>query len=334
MNYTNYKAEDFATDESFLAWFYGEDQESVGRWNAWMSQHPEKQPEVELAIRMISLLQSSSRQPSDSETAQAETRLLAAINGWEAAQRPVISLSHRRSFLWRSMAAAVTLVLLAASAYWWFRQPLAYETAYGQIRSVTLPDGSRVTLNGHSRLTLSRGWTDGTDREVSLEGEGYFQVKKTRQKNRFTVHTGKLDVEVLGTSFNVISRKYKTNVALQEGSIRVKSSIRKEDILMVPGEVVELVHPKELTKKKANPEHYRAWTARKLVFEGTTLREVAQIIEENYGKRVVFQDKSVADKQLSGVVPSDSLEGLLEVLASTFNLDIAQQHDLVLVKAK
>ena len=106
---------------------------------------------------------------------------------------------------------------------------------YGGKSSVILPDGSRVWLNAGSRMKYSRLF-DITSREVFLEGEAYFDVEKERYP--FTVHTSHLDIQVLGTLFNVKSYPDEDLIetTLVEGAIRIKTKKSEKTILLKPKE--------------------------------------------------------------------------------------------------
>ncbi|MBK8505327.1 MAG: FecR domain-containing protein [Saprospiraceae bacterium] len=94
-----------------------------------------------------------------------------------------------------------------------------YTAGFGERQKIVLPDGSAVDLNANSSLRLGSQWVEGIQ-EVWLEGEAYFEVEKNLSKGvKFTVHTNGPDVEVVGTHFNVDSRKEETRIYLEEGKV-------------------------------------------------------------------------------------------------------------------
>ena len=115
------------------------------------------------------------------------------------------------------------MLLLGVSLWYaWLAQSTStYVTRYGETQTILLPDSSTVLLNANSRLTLSTDWTD--TREVWLEGEAFFRVRKIKRITspasaehvKFIVRTDRLNVEVLGTEFNVRQRSEKTAVLLK-----------------------------------------------------------------------------------------------------------------------
>ena len=110
--------------------------------------------------------------------------------------RPAVTLPARR---WQPVVAAAVFLLIAWGGWWATQTPwnaVRYATDYGETKTVTLPDGSRVILNAHSRLRFSDDWDEPLTREVWLEGEALFKVSKvphsydTSQWVKFVVHTG------------------------------------------------------------------------------------------------------------------------------------------------
>src|SRR5690606_8958967 len=116
------------------------------------------------------------------------------------------------SLLWRRVAAVFVGATLMGLLYYFFMtapSTVYYATDFGEIQTITLPDGSKATLNGNSTLQISENWEE--SREVWLDGEAFFEVKKIPEKSsqpgalrgkKFLVHTHHLAVEVLGTTFN------------------------------------------------------------------------------------------------------------------------------------
>ena len=111
---------------------------------------------------------------------------------------------------------------------------ITHKTNYGEILNIKLQDGSDVTLNSNSSLSYNKN----ESRKVWLTGEAFFQVdKKVVTNAKFWVITDDLSVEVYGTSFNVNTKKKKTDVFLEEGSIWL-SLKNGENKKMIPGNYI------------------------------------------------------------------------------------------------
>ncbi|SDL28653.1 ferric-dicitrate binding protein FerR, regulates iron transport through sigma-19 [Catalinimonas alkaloidigena] len=243
----------------------------------------------------------------------------------------------RRLRTWTLAAAASLLLLLSTAGYWWaYLRPLHYTTGNGETLALQLPDGTRVTLNANSTLRVSDDETPDQPREVWLTGEAFFAVtKQPRQgeKSRFIVHTQDLDVEVLGTEFNVRQRGEKTQVVLEEGKIKLQLHDAPVDTLMLaPGDLVDYSGgAKDVRRERVMPEQYRAWTEGQLIFTNQTLQEVAERIRETYGLPVDV-DPSIADLRLTGTVPAHTLEELINALETVAEVDIVRRQGTLQVQ--
>ncbi|HET9431289.1 MAG TPA: FecR family protein, partial [Chitinophagaceae bacterium] len=211
------RVEDILTDEDFLAWYYREDIEKVKSWEQWMKEHPGQQPLVNEAIVFMNEFKMDEAPAINA--GGIEQKLQGLHNRLTELDTPVVKMRITRKRWW--ISAAAVIVLLAAGISFWKLTPgkPVIESPYGQLSNNQLPDGSTMILNANSTVTLSKGWEEGKDREVWLQGEAFFKVTRTAKKSRFIVHTGNLDVIVTGTQFNVMNRDSRTTVLLTEGSV-------------------------------------------------------------------------------------------------------------------
>lgn len=230
---------------------------------------------------------------------------------------------------------AASVAVLVALAFLWskMKSPAVLElrTGYGEQKTVTLPDKSTVVLNGNSALRFSSSWSAAVVREVWVEGEAYFQVTHTLDNKEFIVHTkNDMDVQVLGTRFNVKAREGKAQVMLQEGSVRleVENGETTETMLMVPGELATL-HNETLSKTTVKPEEYVSWTENKLLFNQTTLGEVAAILKDTYGMTVIFEDASLRGRTLSGEISVDDVDDILKAIHASMGIGITREDKRV-----
>ncbi len=243
-------------------------------------------------------------------------------------------------------AAAATLIL-ALGILWWIRasqesDTRLYRTQYAQVKKIRLPDGSRVTLNANSTLRLSADWTEEGDRQVWLEGEAYFEVEKkpaTRQK--FVVHAPDLDVEVLGTRFNVNTRRSVSVVALEEGHIKLQlkkparavtgAATTPAVIDMKPGEVLKLDTACRLQLETENHiDRHSGWLRNEFHFDNTPLQDIAVMIQDVYGYRMEV-DPALLHRAITGDLRATSLSELLDVLQLAFRLKMTVEDKTIIV---
>jgi len=321
------QVEEVIGDEDFQAWFAG--QPHTG-WEEWLAANPAQAPLVQQAIALMNDIKAKELSVTQEETAKAYHRLTERLDREEQGSTPVISIKRQRVKRWISVAAAVLLLAAGFSIWKYTQRDPSLGTAYGQISTHQLPDGSIMMLNANSCATLGKNWKEGNDREVWLKsGEAFFHVKKTPQKNRFVVHTNELDVIVTGTQFNVWTRDNKTSVLLTEGSVTIRTATG-EETKMAPGDFVEINH-KNLEKKKANEESILAWKDNRIIFDNTPITEAARMIQEHYGVKVIITDTLLNGKTLNGMMPNDNLDILLRSIEATNEFKIARKDTEILI---
>lgn len=327
--------EDVLTDDLFIAWWSRADLQKVNEWENWLKANPGYQPLVDEAVVLMNNLYVSEAPVPEEKIAATLSRLNDSID--KVQETPVVAMPAARSKRrWWIAAAAAVVLIMAASSLLLLKSPQkqsAYFTPYGQLEKHELPDGSVVTLNANSSVKIEKAWSEETDREVWLNGEAFFKVAKTEKRNRFIVHTGQLDVIVTGTQFNVVSRNNKTSVLLTEGSVTILTKDGKE-IKMIPGEFVELNNNEPIQKKEVNPENITAWTDRKMVFENTTMEQAAGMIKEIYGAEVKLNDDKARAIVLTGVMPNDNLDVLLQSIEATMDCKITRDGNMITITGK
>jgi len=203
------------------------------------------------------------------------------------------------------IAAAIMLMIVAG----WGSVKLYYEfswekytTQVGEIRSINLNDGSTVVLNGNSTLSVKRNLSRQKLREVFLTGEANFWITKGESEEaRFVVHTKDLDVEVLGTRFNVNSRDLETIVYLEEGSVKVERKDRKkEKIYLTPGEKVEyssIEQELKLSEVKSEVNEI-SWREGVFEFEELTLHRILKQITGAYNYQFDIENIDLQDRTI------------------------------------
>lgn len=242
-------------------------------------------------------------------------------------------------FLNRSLykIAASVLIICSLGSLWYFNNykpltevaantTLEIRTNFGERRTVTLPDNSSVVLNGNSKLRYEDNWSATSTREVWIDGEGFFAVQHTENDQKFVVHTGEgLDVEVLGTKFNVKSREHGSEVLLTEGKVKLNVGSKEDNsVYLEPGELAT-VKENKLSKRIVEDKQYTSWVRSKLFFDKMTLEELAQILHDTYGLNVFFQNDELKSRQLSGEISSATADDILYAIGETFNIKVTRK---------
>jgi len=326
----NYREpEDLLSDPSFLSWYFKTGEVSDRFWEDWKAGRPDRDILIKKAIDLLETSRLPEKDPPLSQLQQAEAALFRKIDALTSETR------HSSIGRYRWIAAAAVLVLLAGGFLFTrfvHRSRPEVRTDFGQINRQQLPDGTEVTMNANSRISYADGWQDGIDREVWVEGEVFFHVRKTPLKSKFIVHTEHFDIIVTGTQFNVSNRHGKDNVLLQEGSVTLRTKDGKT-LLMKPGDFVTF-DPAVLERKAGCKDMLLAWKEQKLIFDHTSIRQLATIIQDIYGKTVTLEGDSIAERKISGILPNNNLDILLQALEATAEYDVVRDaHDGIIIRA-
>lgn len=198
---------------------------------------------------------------------------------------------------------------------------------HGSSSKVVLNDGSIVWLNAGSSLVYPSVFSNKT-REVVLFGEAFFSVAKNVDKP-FIVQTSALEIQVLGTEFNV-SAYPEDNIiqtVLKEGSvaIRRKGAARNEkDIILIPNQLASFNKTTRLSEvTNVNTEFYTSWTEGLLTFENRDLNRVIKSLERFYDISIHFDDPVLGSMKISGKLDlnqskNEVFEYLSKVSSTTF----------------
>lgn len=185
-------------------------------------------------------------------------RLLAHIKSEQQSGGRIISLLKSSSLL--RVAASITLVTIAAYFYWTLRDSETVIASGDEVRTLYLPDSSRVWLNTNSSLSYTEDFKK-EKRTVTLTGEAYFQVKRNTA-HTFEVITPAATAIVLGTSFNIKDEDSTTTVTVTEGKVRFAGhdSDSSESIILTRREQATFHHRKKtMDRSRSRDMRFAAW---------------------------------------------------------------------------
>ncbi|MFR6415199.1 MAG: FecR family protein [Alistipes shahii] len=242
----------------------------------------------------------------------------------------------RRVLRYAGMAAAVVLVFLGG--YFAATQTLAPEkevtllTAKGHVGEFTLPDGTKVWLNGESRLKYNAEFS-GRTRDVALTGEAFFEVRKDTLRP-FRVSMNDLQVEVLGTSFDVMNYAFGSSeeVVLKTGSVKISGEHLRSHVTLRPDERFSLDRlSKRACVEKVDARNYSQWFSSRLIFDNTPLKDIIINLERRYNIEISLSSNISPEKRLSLVVCHEPLEDLMEVMSSLMSIRYRIDGNRVLI---
>ena len=329
-DYYHFKTSDFVMDKFFQHWVWCPDDEGNKFWRTWIEKHPDKNKEVEEAIEVLKGFRLSNQYAlADEEIARLWGRI-------QNVDQKGVSIANEKTFrgYWK-MAAAVSLLIgiLSVVVLWNAESRISYQTPFGKTRKVVLPDSSIVTLNANSSISFFKNWEGNFTREVSLEGEAFFDVVHTKNNKPFFVNVGNgIVVKVLGTSFNVYHRG-NTKVVLNTGKITLTYSKFRDgkEIMMKPGELVE-VSQDRIVKFEVNPKIYSAWTEKKIILNQTFLREMIRMAKDNYGIDIEVASEQMLTQTVSGSMPIGDSASFVHQIAKAFQLKISTDHNKIILQ--
>lgn len=243
--------------------------------------------------------------------------------------------SFRISYL---IAASIILVALIGTGTYqfWGVENTIIRTYYGQIKEITLPDGSQVSLNGNSSLSFrAANWQEEGIRQVFLAGEAFFHVKKSLQSPRFQVITAGLKVEVLGTAFNVNQRTEKTAVYLEEGKVKV--ALQKEqgkNIILKPGELLTYSSQQDSIGQpiKVTGLSQTSWKEGMLMFKEQSVSTILAKLTEANQIQFQIEDSTLMKAKLTISIPTEDMDEAMSVLSKTTGISISKAGNTFIIR--
>ena len=303
---------DKRTEDIIRAYLAGEDSaEGKALFDAWYASFPDE----------------DSSELTESDRLKLRQKMLHTIRQRSSLSPSTASPPRPRPWVrYRVAASVVGFLLLMAAGWGYYRytsRTTSLATHYAEVKEVVLPDGSSVMLNANSTLRYQPHWDDQSTRRVWLEGEAFFSVQHTADHQPFVVHTPELEVNVLGTKFNVQRRRQQTVVVLSEGSIRARVPSSEKQVTLRPGDQVQHIDGQAaLRRRQVDTSQYTAWKDQELVLSNTSLQEIATLLEDYYGLEVVLANDTLGALRVSSTHPL-SMENppvLLAALSDIFSL--------------
>ena len=340
-SYHNFEPEDFSIDPNFIRWVSKEDQSQDFFWQAFLKKYPEKKNDIDLARSIVIntglyFSKNISETPSPKMPVGLENKIEQAFQKNKQILPLFYSRHNRRRFA--KYAVAASLVFLFS----WLSLLVIentneintdYYTGNAEWKRITLPDGSIVELNANSHLSVLKDWSKEGDRKVWLRGEAFFKVKKIPSTNaKFFVQTKDLEVEVLGTSFNVNTRTQKTNVFLEEGKV-VLNLDKTNKKTMLPGDQISYSQKNNVFKKtvfKKEKKHSN-WKNGVMTIQDKSLEYILTEIETIYGLDFILNSKSLKTMEGSLSIPVDNLPITLAIIERTLNVKVERYDKQIFI---
>ncbi|WP_289665531.1 FecR family protein [Flavobacterium panacagri] len=207
---------------------------------------------------------------------------------------------------------------------------------YGKKFEVQLSDGTLVHLNAGTSLRYPVQFVRNQNRQVYLLGEAYFEVEKDKE-HPFNVNTQNVNIEVLGTKFNVdtYSENISTDVVLVEGKVSLyKDQKTKENQLYLkPGEKGSNERGQsKITKEQVNTEYYTAWVTGSLVFKNASFENIIKKLERRYNVTFINRNKTLGKEIFNARFDNEPIEVVLKYFSDSYAIDYDIDRDKITIK--
>ncbi|HMG08486.1 MAG TPA: FecR domain-containing protein [Mucilaginibacter sp.] len=169
-------------------------------------------------------------------------------------------------------------------------------TGTREVKKIGLPDGSAVWINANSHLRISEDFQKQVQRNVYLdEGEAFFTVKKN-VKRPFVVFTRSVHTRVLGTSFNINSYKtlHKATITVVTGRVQVSAPAKVLGMITPGLQISYAIRNGSYRISRADALQVHSWTAGQSILNQASFDELALVIKNVYGVRLIGQNKATA----------------------------------------
>ncbi|PSL46199.1 FecR family protein [Chitinophaga niastensis] len=211
-----------------------------------------------------------------------------AYGATETEDTPVVRMRY-----WRQIAAAIFVGALGLGGWWvlnnWQSRHtmMIVQVAPGQQQEVILPDSSHVWLNAGARLEYPREF--GEVRSIKLEGEGFFDIHPDAH-HPFEVHTMEINVQVLGTSFDVKAYNTldETQVTVKTGMVKVLHDQKGLDVLSANDQLTFSRSAQQYMKSKVNNQQIDEWAGGMISLSQAGFAELALTLENQYGVHIRY----------------------------------------------
>jgi ferric-dicitrate binding protein FerR (iron transport regulator) len=362
MNYSDFGIEDFLSDISFQEYCLGNNEQAVAFWTEWLKNHPEKASVMHSARTLYYVLNGN----ITDKDFQADYEIFQKAFGQQRfnpilqlpSGQKIIPLKRSNMNLVMALTGIAACFLIVFAVYLFkskkgkesiISEVLSFSSPLGRKKSITLTDGTKVILNGGSKLTVA-GDYNVSRRDVILEGEGYFDVVHNAQKT-FTVHTAKINIKDIGTIFNVkayVADKT-TEASLIKGAIEITLNNKaKSKVLLTPNNKLVLLNNKDMNvtgdsktvkvpfavrnitrNTDGNSVVETDWTQNKLTFFDQRFDEITVQMERWYGVKIDILNPDVKGYHFTATFDHEDITEVLKALKLSGNFKYRKEGNVI-----
>lgn len=256
--------------------------------------------------------------------------------------------------LWLFARIAAAVILLITVSYFLLTtqkpdiqivtlsEKIEYISSKGEKKEIILPDGSKIWLNSDSKLSYFSNFGKEIKREVYLNGEAFFDVTKD-SLHPFIVKTDKIEIQVLGTSFNVNS--YSDDDIIETTLVSGKVEITKKKTLLGKDEIVDLEPNQKVSfskksakfdTEKVDTEIFTSWKENKLVLYNEPMGKLVKKLERWYDVKIEIESKEIEKYRYTATFEDESIRKVLDLLKMSAPIDfkIQKNNEIIIFKKK
>lgn len=267
------------------------------------------------------------------------TRIESALEAAAQQTGKVVPLYRR---WWYGVAAAVLLLVLAVPLYKWLTKrstiapspAMAWEniaTPSGKMMRLTLADGSTVWLNANSKMRYPAVFA-ATNREVWLnDGEAFFDISPDKQRP-FIVHTGKLEVQVLGTTFNIraYTQMDRVSIGVASGKVQVAQETQPLGVLTENKQLDWNRNTQAASIHESDAAHMGNWKEGLLRLDGASFTELSVMIKNVYGYQLNTRSKAVQQASFTATFRNtNQIEDVMKMICRTQQVKYQKQDSTI-----
>ena len=206
---------------------------------------------------------------------------------------------------------------------------------FGKTFEVSLTDGSEIILNAGTELKYPVAFLEKGDRKVYLQGEAYFKVAHDTTRP-FIVSTNKMEVEVLGTEFNMTAYKEdeKTKTLLVSGKVSATSKsedkAKEESVVLSPNQLAEITNT-GMKVSEVNPAKYLAWIDGKIIFANDTFEVIKNKLERKFNVTIENRYQELNAIKISASFETENIDQVLQTFQKYKDFDYKKENNKIVI---
>lgn len=307
--------EDFIADESFQEYCLEGSLSATKKWEQYKRNNEDQVPLIEEAHQFVSMM-----------FVEPKTSV-------------VKSTKKQSSLPYKTLLKACAVVLVIVASMWGIKSvmftsknfKMISEIADAEKHSILLTDLSKIELRKNSSIKFLESWENSAEREVWLDGEAYFQVERSKSRDKvFKVHLPKGSIKVLGTKFLVKSDSTSSKVILEEGKILFQDNNKSYELS--PGDMLSFDDEMVSIRRNQNLKMYDSWRRNELSFDNTPIETVISTINNSYDLQVELGNNKLKNRKITTTINQNNPKLLLEAIAGIYDIKIVYKENKIILK--